>query len=81
MENSEDLNDLIGLTKATSWEDLMFVFDYCRLACQGCLESNGYKQLLNYPKDFKVTTYIFIFNIVMLIHLSFDEFSVRSNHI
>lgn len=60
MGESEDLNDLMELTKLSSWDDLMFVFDYCRLACQGCVQSNGYKQLLNYPKDFKVIMRLYI---------------------
>lgn len=52
--SNENDFDHIEMGEQTAWHQAKAFFDITKLACKGALLSSGWKQLQNYPDDFKV---------------------------
>lgn len=48
-----DEGDYIAMSQISMWNSLRAVSDYCVSVCEGIRLSNGIKEVLNYPNDFR----------------------------
>lgn len=46
--------DFIEYGNAPAWKQMKEMYDYSLVLCKVSIKSNGWKQLQNYPSDFKV---------------------------
>lgn len=52
--------DYFEMANVDTLSELNYYYDFSFDACKGAIESEGWKQLLSYPDDFKVNTCSFI---------------------
>lgn len=53
--NSEDVQfNYIEIGKVNPWVSIKAFYDFTMMSCEGSVISSGWKQLENYPNDFKV---------------------------
>lgn len=46
--------DYIEIGESNPWTQFQGFYDFSQLSCKGAIHSSGWKQLQNYPDDFKV---------------------------
>ena len=53
--NGTEVFNFFEMGKVSVWASLYEFCGFSELSCNAAFDSKGYKQLLNYPKDFKVS--------------------------